>query len=95
MVLRHKTAVISLLAAPLAALMLVGPAQGATVTPDQVSGAVISGLTPPLVIGVAKTATFTSDGLGTAQVKYEYWSARANLSSPKPPPVRRAPPSRS
>jgi hypothetical protein len=63
------------LAIPLAALLTVGPAQGAEAAPNQVAGVVVSGLFQYLTqIGVPTgPVTFNPDSSGDAPVKYEYW----------------------
>jgi len=64
----------ALLAVPIAVLLIGAPAVAATDTPPPVSDPVVSGITSNFVkIGVATTATITSDGFGTVPTKYEYW----------------------
>lgn len=75
MALRHRTALAATLAAPLAALLIAGPASAASTAPDQVAAPVVSGLLQQrLIIGVQSApVTFSNGGFGDTPVKYVYW----------------------
>ncbi len=73
MALRHRTALVSLLAAPIVALLAAGAAHGAVVTPDQVASVTVKGPFLPLIGVPTSPVTFSSQGDGTTPVKYEYW----------------------
>ncbi len=74
MALRHRTGLVSMLAAPLVALLVVGVA-GVASASAPVAGVVVSGLAGrQLKIGVATApVTFATDGTGDAPVKFDYW----------------------
>lgn len=70
----RRTVVVPILVTPLAALLAAGSTPAAAAAMYPVAGVVVSGLTPPLVIGVPiGPVRFSGDGFGAAPVEYEYW----------------------